>query len=93
MLLFHNVLENPQKYDLDPDPILLLNMDLDPDPIQQLHLGSRSRSNPLTDPFEEHFLMDHAFQSSLFCRSLEISRVLLQVTVDFQCFLLSVQSN
>ena len=52
-------LENPQKYDLDPDPILLLNMDLDPDPIQQFHLGSRSRSNPSTDPFLEHFLRDH----------------------------------
>ena len=37
-----NVLENPSKKDLDPDPILCLIWDLDPDPILALKKGSRS---------------------------------------------------
>ena len=38
-----NVLENPLKKDLDPDPILCLIWDLDPDPILALKKGSRSK--------------------------------------------------
>ena len=38
-----NVLENPLKKDLDPDPILCLILDLDPDPILALKKGSRSQ--------------------------------------------------
>ena len=37
-----NVLENPLKKDLDPDPILSLIWDLDPDPILALKKGPRS---------------------------------------------------
>ena len=46
-----NVLENPQKMDLNHDPILNKSQDLDPDPILGLQKGSRSRSDPISDPF------------------------------------------
>ena len=66
-------------------------MDLDPDPIQQFHLGSRSRSNPFTDPFVEHFLRDHV--SFFNCLSLvtHCRCFLMQVRVDFSVF--CCQSN
>ena len=45
-----NVLENPQKKDLNPDPILGQFKDLNPDPILGLQKGFRSRSDPNPDP-------------------------------------------
>ena len=46
-----NVLENPTKKDLDPDPILGLIQDLDPDPIQVLKEDLDPKSDPFSDPF------------------------------------------
>jgi len=49
-----NVLENPLKKDLDPDPILGLIQDLDPDPILVLKKKDLDpKSDPFSDPFTQ----------------------------------------
>ena len=55
MYLTDNGLENPQKWDLDPVPILCPNVDLDPNQIKSFNGGSRSKSRSIFQPFFENF--------------------------------------
>ena len=49
----YSVLQNPQKNDLDPDPILWQKMDLDPNQIRSFYKGSRSRSRSFSRSFHD----------------------------------------